>query len=111
MVTVAATEAFGSLGGDFPNLLEELATLAAENDKWHGRPRVDWKRKWTTQISMALARAAATTLEEAAGRTCFSCGGQNPSSGESRDSSAAVPSQALPAHAVGSETPMQDRGI
>ena len=68
---VAAAEVLGRLSPQFVELLEELAVLAAANDRLLGKPHVSWKRKWMSTLSVTLARSAAQTLVEASGSVCM----------------------------------------
>ncbi len=66
-VTTCAAEVFGRISLEFEDFLEQLASMAFQSDLSRCRPRVGWKRKWLTQISVLLAKRAAQTLCEAGG--------------------------------------------
>ena len=64
----AGIDQYGCISVDFFVLLQQLAAQASISDFACARPRCDWLRKWTRQLSLVLALVQASAVCQTAGR-------------------------------------------
>ena len=68
--TCCSCELFGKMGEQFGHAMKQLAYLASEQAVQHGRPIIRCVRLWKEQLSRALARAVAVSLQAAGAAKC-----------------------------------------
>ena len=74
--TTAAIETFGRVGSTFLDLLEELASAAAQRDTNRGLPPMSWRNRWLTRLSCGVQRFVASNVLDAVASYMSGAGGR-----------------------------------